>query len=57
MKNTNHGANERLQIELYQLFREYSGVDISYNDFLPLLEEMKERADEIRGSESTVSGQ
>jgi len=31
--------NERLQIELYQLFREYSGIDISYNDFLPLLEE------------------
>ena len=27
-------SDERLKIELYQLFREYSALDISYNTFV-----------------------
>ena len=30
--------NERLQIELYQLFRDYSGIEIGYNDFVEWLD-------------------
>ena len=30
--------DELLRVELYQLFREYSGVDIDYNEFVTWLE-------------------
>lgn len=53
-KEYEESVKERKIWEIYNAFRDYSGVDISYNRFLPILEELTKRADskESQGEEN-----